>query len=95
MTVPDSSSVPSLMLPKLPHGVVPIPKASKAPSAEAKPLPAVRQAPQSSIAAASVVPDRALSLFPETEVQKSTQPDPRKTAFKKTKWGAGEWKPVD
>ena len=95
MTVPDPNSAPSLMQPKLPHGVAPTPKASKAPPAAPRLLPAVHQAPQSTIAAPNVVPVEVLSLFPEADAQKSTQPEPRKSAFKKTEKGAREWKPVD
>ncbi len=53
--------------------------------------------PLSQIAAAEPVVMSApvLPLFPETALPEPTQPEPRKSAFKKKDGTAREWKPTD
>ena len=88
VTVREPRPLPSVVVPELPPAAIPTPKVIQAPTTEAAPLPEVRKVPQIVAAPPDVVPAEAVS--PE-----STQPEPRKSAFKKNEGAGREWKPVD
>ena len=95
MTVPEPRAVPSVVVQELTPAVIPPPKAIQAQAIEVPFESPVRHVPQIAAAAPDVVSDPRLSLSAETVSSESTQPEPRKSAFKKKEGTAREWKPTD
>jgi hypothetical protein len=83
MTIQEPRQLPPTVTPEPPQLPIPTPQMVQAPAAREPALPpAVVAAPE-------------LPLFPETVSPESTQPEPRRSAFKKKDGSARVWKPVD
>lgn len=95
MTVPEPRAVPSVVVQELTPAVIPPPKAIQAQAIEVPFESPVRHVPQIAAAAPDVVSDPQLPLSAETVSSEPTQPEPRRSAFKKNEGTAREWKPVD
>jgi hypothetical protein len=95
MTIREPRPLPSIVVPELSPVVIPPPKEIQVPATEAAPLPATHRVPQIAAAVPDVVPAPALPLVAEAMSTESTEPEPRKSAFKKKEGAAREWKPLD
>ncbi len=95
MTIPEPRPVQPAIVPKLPPAAI-LTSAKIATSAtEAALPPAVRPSPQIAAGAPVVLPALELPLFPEAASPEISQPEPRRSAFKKNEGTSREWKPVD
>jgi hypothetical protein len=96
MTIREPRPLPSIVVPELSPVVIPPAKAIQVPTTETAPLPATHQVPQIAAAVPVVVPDQTLPLFAGNESPETTQPEPRKSTFKKDRsQPVRDWKPVD